>query len=95
MVYEFLPPSVWLSLQFWLAGQLSSGIYTAGGAFELYGCCGTIIHTLWGSCNFLIYLENLSVWVSLKDGLDGHGEGRLSLTKRVGILVCHPVATLL
>ena len=41
----------------------------------------------------LIYLENLSVWVSLKDGLDGHGEGRPSLTKRVGILVRHPVAT--
>ena len=43
--------------------------------------------------NLIIYLENLSVWVSLKDGLDGHGEGRPSLTKRVGILVRHPVAT--
>ena len=43
----------------------------------------------------LIYLEDLSIWVSLKDGLDGHGEGRPSLTKRVGILARHPVATLL
>ena len=41
----------------------------------------------------IIYLENLSNWVSLKDGLDGYGEGRPSLTKRVGILVRHPVAT--
>ena len=40
-MYEFLTPIVWLSLQLWPADQLSSGKYTAGGAFELYGCCGT------------------------------------------------------
>ena len=52
-----------------------------------------IIHTPYGVLVILIYLEDLSVWVSLKDGLDGHREGRPSLTKRVGILVRHPVAT--
>ena len=29
-MYEFLTPSVWLSLQLWSADQLSSGKYTAG-----------------------------------------------------------------
>ena len=42
------------------------------------------------------YLEDLSVRVSLKDGLDGHGEGRPPLTKCVGpgILVLHIPVTL-
>ena len=61
MVYEFLPPSVWLSLQFWLAGQLSSGIYTAGGAFELYGCCGTT--------SYILQVAVLALFAQLDSGL--------------------------
>ena len=30
MLQEFLPPSVWLSLQLWSVDQLTSGIYTVG-----------------------------------------------------------------
>ena len=59
-MYEFLTPSVWLSLQLWSAGQLSSGKYTAGGAFELYGCCGTNICTGHVQVNEeYIYLGNI------------------------------------